>query len=103
MEILFYAVLLLVGAVFMVFSFTMVFPFIEGKKHQREVVDEVPYKIEPRDLETTDFSTHVVAVSEQFDKEFPATKRKYTKRSTYWTARRKKKVVKKAKAKRKSK
>lgn len=86
MEILFYAVILLVGAVFVYGMWLLLSANIEGKKYQRGVVDEVPYKIEPGDtLETTDFSPHVVAVSEQFDKEFPATKRKYTKRNkAYW-------------------
>lgn len=68
----------------------------EGKKIQYEA----PYKIEPNEtLDKSDFSPHVVAVQDNFNKEFPR-KRTYKKKNKkYWAAKTKSRLPKKTRHK----
>lgn len=72
----------------------------EGKRLKD--TEEAPYKLEPNeDISKYDFSPHVVAISEEFNKDQPAprAKRKYTKRNkAYWKSAKLKAKLKKARS-----
>ena len=66
--------------------------------HEQEDFN-APYKVEPDEtLSKYDFSPHVMAVSEEYNKDQPTprAKRKYTKRSKYWGSSKLKAKLKKA-------
>lgn len=78
-----------------------VFMVAERGKRLRDA-EEAPYKIEPNeDISKYAFSPHIVAVSEEFNKNQPASraKRKYTKRNkAYWKSAKLKAKLKKARS-----
>lgn len=72
----------------------------EGKRLRD--AEEAPYKLESNEvISKYDFSPHVVAISEEFNKDQPAAraKRAYNKTSKYWTKKRKAKSTKRPKRK----
>lgn len=74
----------------------------EGKQLREQEDFNAPYKVEPNEtLSKYDFSPHVVAVSEEYNKDQPAprAKRAYNKTSKYWTKKRKAKSTKRPKRK----
>ena len=69
--------------------------------HEQEDFN-APYKVEPDEtLSKYDFSPHVMAVSEEYNKDQPTprAKRAYNKTSKYWTKKRKAKITKGSKKK----
>lgn len=71
----------------------------EGKQLREQEDFNAPYKVEPDEtLSKYDFSPHVMAVSEEYNKDQPTprAKRKYTKRSKYWGSSKLKAKLKKA-------
>ena len=79
------------------------FKVAEEDKQLREQEDfNAPYKVEPDEtLSKYDFSPHVMAVSEEYNKDQPTprAKRAYNKTSKYWTKKRKAKITKGSKKK----
>lgn len=84
------------------FLYNMFMVAEQGKRMRDEDEAEAPYKLEPNeDISKYDFSPHIVAISEEFNKDQPATraKRKYTKRNkAYWKSAKLKAKLKKARS-----